>query len=121
MFDDFEYNPVVDVIATEFTFHALDPGLAIHVAQSLTYNIDYDSLNDAHWYYVENDGKPSLCADHQDRPLKTDFHNLGQILEKLRADSESLFEAYNKVFGTSVEFDGIGIHFGDDNELSDWD
>ena len=117
MLDGFEFNPVVDIVATEFTFNVLDPELAIHVAQSLTDNIGYNGLNYAHWYYVENDGKPSLREDHHGHPLKTDFHNLGEIIEKMREDTERLFEAYNKLFGTNVEFDGIGVHFGDGSEL----
>ena len=121
MLDGFEYNPTVDIIAAEFTFNALDPELAIHVARSLTENIGYNGLDYAAWYYVNNDGKRSLRADHHNRPLKTDLSNLAEIMEKMREDAERLFEDYNKVHGTKIEFDGIGVHFGDDNELPEMD
>jgi hypothetical protein len=121
MLDGFQYNPIVDIVATEFTFKALEPELAIHVARSLSENLGYNGLDHVAWYYVDNDGKRSLRADHIDRPLKADLNTLAEIIEQMREDTESLFEDYNKVFGTKVEFDGIGVHFGDDNELPEMD
>jgi hypothetical protein len=121
MFDDFEYNPTVEIIAAEFTFNQLDPELALHVAEVLAHNIGYSGLRDARWYFAEYEGKPSLRAEHRDQPIKADFKTVATVIDQMRKDTERLFETYNKVLGVNIDFDGIGVHFSDSDDLPDMD
>lgn len=119
MFDDFEYDPIVEIVAAKFTFNKLAPELAIHVAEVLTHNIGYSGLRDARWYFSEYEGKPSLRAEHRDQPIKADINTVAAVIGQMREDTERLFDTYNKVLGVNVDFDGIGVHFSDSDELTE--
>jgi hypothetical protein len=121
MFDDVDYNPTLEIVATEFTFNKLDPELAMHAADMLTHNIGYSGLRDARWYFTEFEGKPSLRAEHPDQPIKADMDTIVAVIDQMREDTELMFETYNKVLGVDVDFDGIGVHFSGSDELPDMD
>jgi len=105
-----DLNPTVAIAAIDFTFDKLEPDQALNVAEVLNLNLHYAGFANARWSFVIEDDQPAIRARHEDMPIMIDMDSLGDLIESMRADTERLFDAYNKVLGTDVVFDGIGAH-----------